>query len=170
MATKETRINDKQRAFAELVAAGRVSASEAVRQVYGAGSSTKSDSVRAAQLMKLDHVKDYIELMRKELRERRKSESAARGDKALLASAQRAAVTLETIADELDEAWLLAKELGQPATMVAASTAKAKLFGLMAEKLRVEKVRYVISADAGISSVDEGDADAWAEMHFGDQD
>jgi len=48
--------------------------------------------------------------------------------------------TVESIADELDEAKDIAKHVEQPSAMVAASVAKAKLLGLMVDKSEVKHI------------------------------
>jgi phage terminase small subunit len=53
------------------------------------------------------------------------------------ASAQSHAITIESICRELDEANAVAKEKGQAAAMVSASALRAKLAGLMVEKVEV---------------------------------
>lgn len=62
-------------------------------------------------------------------------------------AAQKAVVTVETIAAELDAAYRLAFESGQPAACVAAAMGKAKLFGLVVDKqeLRAEIVRRPVA-------------------------
>lgn len=54
-------------------------------------------------------------------------------------SAERAAVTVETLVDELEEARISAKALDQPAAMVAATKEKAVLLGLRVEKSDITK-------------------------------
>lgn len=49
-------------------------------------------------------------------------------------AAKRKKVTVETIVDELEEARDIAKEQGQSAAMVAASTGKAKILGLVVDR------------------------------------
>ena len=56
------------------------------------------------------------------------------------AAAMRTINTVESIADELDEAKELAKRVEQPGAMVAASTAKAKLLGLMVDRSEVKSI------------------------------
>lgn len=51
--------------------------------------------------------------------------------------AEKAAVTVETIANQLDEDRTLARECRQTSAAVSASVAKAKLFGLMPDKHEV---------------------------------
>jgi phage terminase small subunit len=53
-------------------------------------------------------------------------------------AAERAMVTVETIADQLDEDRRLAHQKGQASAAVAASMAKAKLYGLDVERVQVE--------------------------------
>ena len=56
-------------------------------------------------------------------------------------AADKAAVTAETIAAELDAAYMLAFDNKQAAACVAASLGKAKLFGLLIDKSQVETAR-----------------------------
>jgi hypothetical protein len=49
-------------------------------------------------------------------------------------AAQRAEVTIQSLADDLDEAQLLAHEVGQPSAIVAAVIGKARLFGMIVDK------------------------------------
>ena len=49
-------------------------------------------------------------------------------------AAKRKKITVETIVDELEEARDIAKEQGQSAAMVAASTGKAKILGLVVDR------------------------------------
>ena len=53
-------------------------------------------------------------------------------------AAERAMVTIESIADQLDEDRRLAHQKGQAGAAVAASMAKAKLYGLDVERVQVE--------------------------------
>ena len=137
---------DRQR-FAELVASG-MTASEAMRQVrpHLADGSARS---QACRWMTDDRVVAYI-------------------DRIQAKAAERHSVTLDSLAEELNEAWDMAKTLAQPSAMIAATTAKAKLFGFMSDRLKTENVTYVISADPGM--VDQsGDAAemSWQKQHFG---
>jgi hypothetical protein len=52
-------------------------------------------------------------------------------------TAKNSAITIESICAELDEANAVAKERGQAAAMVSASALRAKLAGLMVEKVEV---------------------------------
>ena len=55
------------------------------------------------------------------------------------AVAKKTAITIESICAELDEANAVAKAKGQAAAMVSAATLRAKLAGLMVEKVEVGK-------------------------------
>ena len=50
---------------------------------------------------------------------------------------QRAEATTATIADQLDEAYDMAKDLQRPAQMISAANSKAKLLGLIVDKIDV---------------------------------
>jgi hypothetical protein len=60
-----------------------------------------------------------------------------RVEELLARGAARAEMTVATILDELEEARGLAREIQQPAPMVAASMGKAKVAGLLVEKAQV---------------------------------
>ena len=53
------------------------------------------------------------------------------------ATANKAAITIQSICAELDEANLVAKERGQAAAMVSASTLRAKLAGLLRDRVEI---------------------------------
>ncbi|RWH76850.1 MAG: hypothetical protein EOQ86_19675 [Mesorhizobium sp.] len=55
--------------------------------------------------------------------------------------AERAAVTVESIADQLDEDRQLAFSQGQASAAVSASLAKARLFGLLVDKSEVQTIQ-----------------------------
>lgn len=55
-------------------------------------------------------------------------------------AAERALVTIESIARQLDEDRQLARELGQAAAAVNATMSKAKLYGLVTDRHEVESV------------------------------
>lgn len=63
---------------------------------------------------------------------------AARVEELLEKAAEKAVVTVETIAVELEEARALALKEGQSAAAVAASMGKAKLFGLLVDKVQAD--------------------------------
>jgi hypothetical protein len=54
--------------------------------------------------------------------------------------------TVESIADELDEARKLAASIEQPSAMVAATTAKAKLLGLMIDRAEAKALGVSLEA------------------------
>jgi phage terminase small subunit len=58
-------------------------------------------------------------------------------------AAERAVVTIETIAAQLDEDRRLAHERGQAGAAVSASMAKAKLYGLVVEKRDVDIAHHI---------------------------
>jgi hypothetical protein len=62
-------------------------------------------------------------------------------------AAQKAVVTVESIADQLDAAYALALRTEQAGAAVAAAMSKAKLFGLIVDKaeLRAEIVRRPVA-------------------------
>ena len=90
-------------------------------------------SANACNFMKLPHIKARIAELQ---------QSAA--DQCLW--------TIQQSAEQFDKAYNLAESLNQPAAMVAAATQKAKLFGLMTEKvdvthnLRVEDARQIVES------------------------
>jgi len=61
-------------------------------------------------------------------------------------AAERALVTVQSLTDELEEARSLAHSLGQPSAAVSASMGKAKLHGLLTDKVdaKVTEKRTVI--------------------------
>jgi hypothetical protein len=67
-------------------------------------------------------------------------------------------VTVESIAKQLDEDRALARQLGQPSAAVTATMGKAKLYGLLVDKVESETVNttYVIS-----DSPEEMKPDEW---------
>ena len=64
-------------------------------------------------------------------------EVAARVAEIRAGARQRAEATTATIADQLDEAYEMAKRLERPAQMVSAANSKAKLLGLIVDKVDV---------------------------------
>jgi predicted SPOUT superfamily RNA methylase MTH1 len=75
---------------------------------------------------------------------------------------KKADVTIETIAQELEDARKKAADLGQPAAMVSASMGKAKLYGLLVDKVESENtnINYVVSSEP-----EEADSQVWVQKY-----
>jgi len=109
-------LTPKQEAFARFyVETGN--ASEAYRQAYDVGETTKAKTVWEAASRVLADGKVAARVM--------KLQDQAR---------ERTMVTLESITAELDENRSIAAKLDQPAAMNTATIGKAKLHGLLVEK------------------------------------
>lgn len=108
---RETKLTNKQAAFIREYLIDRNAYQAALR----AGYSAKTALQQGWQVMQHPAVKAGLAAADKQLQER-------------------ANVSIETIADELNAAYALARDIGQPAAMVSASLGKAKLYGLIVEK------------------------------------
>lgn len=74
-------------------------------------------------------------------------------------AARSAEITIESICRELDEANAVAKERGQASAMVSASTLRAKLAGLMVERVEVTNTTPGIADDASPEDIAQWMAD-----------
>jgi hypothetical protein len=79
-------------------------------------------------------------------------------------AAQSTAITIQSVCRELDEANVVAREHGQAGAMVSASTLRAKLAGLLTEKIKAEVT--TINPYESAASVD--DACLMAAKNFAD--
>ena len=113
--------NARRERFCQLVAAGLTAQDRGMSQTAAykaAGYATQGHSAEVCASRLLRNVEQVI----------------ARVAELQRQSAKRAAVTVDTIAAELNEARDLAQSIEQPSAMVAASTSKAMLYGLFIDK------------------------------------
>jgi phage terminase small subunit len=124
----ENALTPKQEAFC-LAYVGGMNASDAYRKCYNAGGMTpKTINEKACILLGGDKVRARIDALRE-------------------AMATRSLVTMESLTKEIEEAYELAKETRCAAVMIQASIAKAKLHGMVVEKVET-KTNFVVEAPA----------------------
>ena len=104
-------------------------ASEAYRQAYNVGDRTKPSTVwcSASQLLRNPSVNHRIEALR-----------AGR--------TEQTGITIDTVTEQLRQAYELAVDRGQPGAAVAASMALARLHGLFRSRAEVQARNFVVSA------------------------
>tara|TARA_R110000744_G_scaffold371480_2_gene482503 strand:- start:1085 stop:1489 length:405 start_codon:yes stop_codon:yes gene_type:complete len=132
MTAKKDRLTPKQEAFAR-VYVETSNASEAYRQSYNVGENTKPETVwrKACEVLANGKV-------------------GARVAELQLAAQERTLVTVESITKELEAARKKAEGLGNPGAMTGAIMGKAKVNGLLIEKVDVKAAFSVtISGDDG---------------------
>jgi phage terminase small subunit len=115
--------NQRHEAFAQALAKGK-SASEAMT-----AAGYRTDRGNASRLTANDSIRQRV------------AELQAKG-------AEKAVVTIDSLAAELDEARGIAKTEKQPNAMVQATMGKAKLFGLIIDKTRHSGTVHVITLTA----------------------
>ena len=120
----------KQEGFALSVVEGN-SLAQAYRDNYDVGENTKPETVwrKAVEVMQNGKVTARVA----ELQE---------------AAAERTLVTIQSITEELEEARVLAKREAQTSSMVSASMGKAKVNGLLVDKIDSDnKLTVIVQAD-----------------------
>jgi len=119
-------LTSKQEAFAVAYVAG-ANASDAYRAAYNTANYKPSTiHEQGCRMLANPKLHARIQALRDEL-------------------AKRTFVTIESLTDELEEAMTMARETKQAAIMIQAVQAKAKLHGLMVEKVE-QKTNYVVEA------------------------
>jgi phage terminase small subunit len=122
----ENALTPKQEAFC-LAYVGGLNASDAYRKCYDAGGCTpKTVNERACVLLASSKV-------------------AARVDSLREAMATRSLVTMESLTKEIEEAYDIAKETRCASVMIQASIAKAKLHGMVTERVET-RTNFVVEA------------------------
>jgi hypothetical protein len=71
------------------------------------------------------------------------------------AIAKQCAVTVDTLSADLDEAMNLARQANQPGAFVQAVMAKAKLHGMIVEKVESKQTQFVVSAPIPAESTED---------------
>ena len=124
----ENALTPKQEAFC-LAYVGGLNASDSYRKCYNAGGMTpKSINEKSCELLASVKVASRVDALREMM-------------------ATRSLVTMESLTKEIEEAYEMAKETRQASVMIQASIAKAKLHGMVVEKVE-SKTNYVIEAPA----------------------
>jgi phage terminase small subunit len=134
------RLNARQERFVQHLVVGGMNATAAYKASGYAGKTDGTARAGASELLTNPNVKSRLAELQRQ-------------------AAQKAVVTAESIADELDIAFRLAFENKQAAACVAASMGKAKLFGLIVDRAEVEQT---------IKRKPVVDPDAPGEMSLGD--
>lgn len=85
---------------------------------------------------------------------------------------QKADVTIESIAKELDDARDMAAKVGQPAAMVSAAMGKAKLYGLIIDKSQNENRSVIVNEldDATLTHIASGSGAGVAKPKGGEEE
>jgi phage terminase small subunit len=124
----ENALTPKQEAFC-LAYVGGMNASDSYRKCYDASRMTsKSVNEKACELLASVKVASRVEALRE-------------------AMATRALVTMESLTKEIEEAYEIAKETRCASVMIQASIAKAKLHGMVTEKVET-RTNFVVEAPA----------------------
>lgn len=124
----ENALTPKQEGFV-LAYVGGMNASDAYRKCYDTSRMTsKSVNEKACELLASVKVASRVDALRE-------------------AMATRTLVTLDSLTKEIEEAYALAKDTKCAAVMIQASIAKAKLHGMVVEKVE-QKTNFVVEAPA----------------------
>lgn len=128
MPRRPENLTPKQEAFC-LAYVGGMNASDSYRKCYDAGGMTpKSVNEKACILLASDKVRSRVDALRD-------------------AMASKTLVTIESLTKEIEEAYTLAKETKCASVMIQASVAKAKLHGMVVERVET-KTNFVVEAPA----------------------